>query len=176
MDRKMLESCPSCGGALAITEIECVRCDTQIRSRYHAGPFSGLSEEQTTFLRIFVMSRGNLSEVEKRLGVSYPTVRAKLDEVIQRLSETESRAEQLPEARIAEPQRLDTIVREAMEHVGATLERRVRDLGPQPSAPPPSSQGSELPSTRREILDAISRGEISPTEGLQRIRALGGTQ
>lgn len=176
MVRKLIESCPSCGGGLEITEVECVRCDTQIRSRYHPGPFSGLSEEQTTFLRIFVMSRGNLSEIEKRLGVSYPTVRAKLDEVIQRLSDTEPPAEQRSAPQGTEPSRLDAIVREAMERVGATIEQRVRHLGPH--APPPITPPSESEEAteRREILAAVSRGEITPAEGLQRIRALGGTQ
>lgn len=93
MARKILESCPSCGGALTITEVRCTRCDTQVRARYRPCDFCALSEEQSTFLRIFLTSRGNLSEVEKRLGVSYPTVRAKLDEVIARLTTTEHAAE-----------------------------------------------------------------------------------
>src|SRR5579884_3696469 len=82
MVRKVLESCPSCGGELEITEVRCTRCETQVRARYRPCDFCNLSEEQRTFLRLFLTSRGNLSEVEKRLGVSYPTVRAKLHEVI----------------------------------------------------------------------------------------------
>jgi hypothetical protein len=85
MVRKILESCPSCGGPLEITEVHCTRCETQVRAHYHPCRFCSLSEEQSTFLHLFLSSRGNLSEVEKRLGVSYPTVRAKLDEVIDRL-------------------------------------------------------------------------------------------
>jgi hypothetical protein len=45
-----------------------------------------LSAEEQTFLLLFVRSRGNLKDVEKTLGVSYPTVRAKLDEIIVRLT------------------------------------------------------------------------------------------
>jgi hypothetical protein len=45
-------------------------------------PFAHLSDEQEAFLRLFVLSRGNLSDVERSLGVSYPTVRAKLDDLI----------------------------------------------------------------------------------------------
>ena len=91
MARKILESCPSCGGELEIRELRCGWCETEIRSYFKPCDFCRLSEEQSTFLRLFVTSRGNLSEVEKRLGVSYPTVRAKLDEVIARLTPTESR-------------------------------------------------------------------------------------
>jgi hypothetical protein len=89
MARKILESCPSCGGRLEITEVRCTQCETRVQARYRPCDFCGLSEEQSTFLRIFLTSRGNLSEVEKRLGVSYPTVRAKLDEVIARLGALE---------------------------------------------------------------------------------------
>ncbi len=83
--RKILEACPTCSGSLTITEVSCDTCGTQVRSRYQPGPFSALDEEQQTFLLLFVRSRGNLKELEKTLGVSYPTVRAKLDEVIDRL-------------------------------------------------------------------------------------------
>ncbi len=89
MTRKVLESCPSCGSGLEITEVRCTRCETQVRARYRPCDFCTLDEEQSTFLRIFVTSRGNLSEVEKKLGVSYPTVRAKLDEIIGRLAPPE---------------------------------------------------------------------------------------
>ena len=91
MARKILEQCPSCGGQLEIGEVHCTDCETQVHARYRPCDFCALTDEQSTFLRIFVMSRGNLSEVEKRLGVSYPTVRAKLDEVIERLASGEQR-------------------------------------------------------------------------------------
>lgn len=80
--RKILESCPTCGGALTITEVRCERCATEVRSQYQPCPFCRLSSEQMNFTLLFVQSRGNLTEVEKSLGVSYPTIRAKLEEII----------------------------------------------------------------------------------------------
>jgi hypothetical protein len=88
--RKILSACPSCGGELAVRELRCTRCETEIRSWFEPCDFCRLTDDQSTFLRLFVTSRGNLSEVEKRLGVSYPTVRAKLDEVITRLTASEA--------------------------------------------------------------------------------------
>src|SRR5215471_14608583 len=90
MNTKLLSACPSCGSELEVRELVCTRCDTQVRGHYRSCDFCRLSDEQSTFLRLFVTSRGNLSEVEKRLGVSYPTVRAKLDEVIARVSAVEA--------------------------------------------------------------------------------------
>jgi len=89
MPRKILESCPACGGELEIRELRCAGCQTEVRSTFQPCDFCRLTEEQSTFLRLFVTSRGNLSEIEKRLGISYPTVRAKLDEVIGRLAPAE---------------------------------------------------------------------------------------
>lgn len=164
MTRKILEECPTCGGGLEVMEVQCTRCDTQVRARYSPGAFSRLSEEQSTFLRIFVTSRGNLSEVEKRLGVSYPTVRAKLDEVIARLEA----ADTPPPARRPEQGlsgELHRIVREAIQ----SFEQPAAETAP--AAP----QGEpNIASDRRAILDAVARGEISAADGMERIRKLGG--
>jgi hypothetical protein len=51
-----------------------------------------LTEEEQTFLLLFLRSRGNLKDVEKTLGVSYPTVRAKLDALVDRLAAPEAPA------------------------------------------------------------------------------------
>lgn len=111
MARKILESCPSCGHGLEITEVRCTHCETVVHARYRPCDFCGLSEEQSTFLRLFLTSRGNLSEVEKRLGVSYPTVRAKLDEVIARLEHTEPAAPQSQPAGSGRRSILDAVAR-----------------------------------------------------------------
>jgi hypothetical protein len=79
--------CPTCGHVLDIRELNCQECDTTIRGRWSLGVFGRLTADQQTFLRLFVRSRGNLSEVERSLGVSYPTVRAKLEEVIEALQD-----------------------------------------------------------------------------------------
>lgn len=85
--RKIIETCPTCNSrGLTITEVTCDACGTQVRSRYRPCPFCALNDEEQTFLLLFVRSRGNLKDVEKTLGVSYPTVRAKLDEIVDRLT------------------------------------------------------------------------------------------
>jgi hypothetical protein len=80
-------NCPTCGHGLAVRELHCPQCDTIVRGNWSANVFERLTADQQTFLRIFVRSRGNLSEVERSLGVSYPTVRAKLEEIIALLEE-----------------------------------------------------------------------------------------
>ena len=84
--RKLLERCPTCGGPLIVTELRCQQCQTQVRSRYSPCAFCTLTAEQLVFVKLFVERRGNLREMEKALGVSYPTVRGKLEEIAERLA------------------------------------------------------------------------------------------
>ncbi len=84
-----IDRCPSCGGALEIRALGCAVCALELRGSFEApaaGPLGHLSPDQVAFLRLFVTSRGNLSDIERSLGVSYPTVRAKLDDLIEALA------------------------------------------------------------------------------------------
>jgi hypothetical protein len=89
---KLFQQCPACGGPITITECQCDQCHLQLRGEFAPGPFSGFSEDQWTFVRAFIKARGNLSELEKVLGVSYPTIRNKLDEIINLLDRSEFEA------------------------------------------------------------------------------------
>lgn len=180
MARKMIESCPTCNGALVITEVRCTRCDTQVRATYRPDDFSRLSGEQSTFLRIFVTSRGNLSEVEKRLGVSYPTVRAKLDEVIERLNAPEPQpAPDVETGTRGVEDSLGGVINAAVRRAMQGLQAGRMDVSGAPDAPPaaqpePRPAPAAPSADRRAILDAVARGELTAAEGLERIRALGG--
>jgi hypothetical protein len=162
MVRKILEGCPSCGGRIEIGEVHCTRCDTQVHARYRPCDFCALTEEQSTFLRIFVLSRGNLSEVEKRLGVSYPTVRAKLDEIIERLGSTEVGAFG-PSTSISAPRRRPANPRPDPGPLDVSSIENQDLLG-----------GSQATPERRQILEAVERGDISAAEGFARLQGLGG--
>lgn len=92
-----IEQCISCGGRLEIRELYCENCDITIRGRFPLegrGPFARLNDDQLAFLQLFVTSRGNMSDVERSLGVSYPTVRAKLDDLIAALEPADETPEQ----------------------------------------------------------------------------------
>lgn len=87
-------ACPVCGREMAITRLSCGYCETKLEGEFAAGKFSRLSQEQLDFIEVFVKNRGNIKEVEKELGISYPTVRNRLDGVIQALG---YRADNSPE-------------------------------------------------------------------------------
>jgi hypothetical protein len=77
----LFNQCPACGGHIIVTECKCTRCQLQMRGEFLPGRFSTLSEDQLTFIRVFLKARGNLTEMERILGISYPTIRNKLEEV-----------------------------------------------------------------------------------------------
>ncbi|MFP4136193.1 MAG: DUF2089 domain-containing protein [Candidatus Acetothermia bacterium] len=85
MKKEVIGSCPVCGERMRVTELQCSNCLTQVKGQFELGNFSRLNEEQREFVEIFIRLRGNIKEVEEELGISYPTVRKKLDEVIEAL-------------------------------------------------------------------------------------------
>jgi hypothetical protein len=78
---KLFNQCPACGSQLIITECQCTKCRLQMRGEFLPGQFAALSDDETAFIRVFLFARGNLTEVERVLGISYPTIRNKLDEI-----------------------------------------------------------------------------------------------
>jgi hypothetical protein len=78
-------SCPFCGGAVVVTDFACRDCGATVNGLFNPCPFCALDREQRRFLTSFVRCRGNIKEVEKDLGISYPTVRARLDGVAKTL-------------------------------------------------------------------------------------------
>ena len=96
---RMPERCPTCGGLLQIRELSCPDCKTEIRGHFHPCDFCRLTEDESTFLRVFVLSRGSLKAVGQELGISYPTVSSKLEDIIAALShETGRRTERVDAA------------------------------------------------------------------------------
>ncbi|MFH1228077.1 MAG: DUF2089 domain-containing protein [Planctomycetota bacterium] len=77
--------CPSCNGQLAVTELQCKKCATTIKGDFFMPLMAALNQEDELFLKVFLETRGNIKEMEKRLGISYPTVRIQLDQLIQSL-------------------------------------------------------------------------------------------
>ena len=83
----ILRKCPVCNGELAVTRLHCPECDTTIEGHFHAqaNAFSALSTEQLQFLLAFVRLEGRFTRLEEELGLSYPTLRNRLYEIIRAL-------------------------------------------------------------------------------------------
>jgi hypothetical protein len=82
--------CPVCGDELTVTRLHCQACDTGIDGRFRLGRFGRLSPEQLDFVEVFLKNRGIIKDVESELGISYPTVRARLDDALRAMGFTAS--------------------------------------------------------------------------------------
>lgn len=79
---RVLWRCPVCGGGLEAVRLRCGQCETVVEGRFDLGRLARLDADQLRFVETFLKVRGNLKEMERELGVSYPTVRARLDAVL----------------------------------------------------------------------------------------------
>ena len=85
MKKKIVNVCPVCGSDLIITELNCPNCGTKIQGEFEFDDFMKLDDEDKEFLIEFLRSRGNIKEVQGRLGISYPTAKSRLDRLLKNL-------------------------------------------------------------------------------------------
>jgi hypothetical protein len=96
----LISNCPVCSKQLKITKLECTHCHTTIQNEFELSKFMALGQDQLHFIEIFLKCRGNIKEVEKELGVSYPTVRGKLDDIITSLGYSTNKKDQLDKKKV----------------------------------------------------------------------------
>ncbi|MGL5405747.1 MAG: DUF2089 domain-containing protein [Propionibacteriaceae bacterium] len=77
--------CPVCSGAVHTTRVGCPSCGSELAGEFVSCDFCALDDTELATLKVFLASRGNLREVEKHLGVSYPTARARFTELLSKL-------------------------------------------------------------------------------------------
>ena len=138
MAHDVISTCPICSGELAVTRLHCASCGTSLEGDFSVGRFGRLTREQLTLLESFLRSRGNLREMERELGISYPTVRSRVEALVRALG-------------------FGPGDDEAADETGAA------------TATPAAGR------TRDEILQALSRHEMSAEDAASAIRALGRT-
>ena len=97
MAKTVLGKCPICGSKMQVLKLHCDSCDTSLSGEFELDKFSYLSKEEKYFIEVFIKKRGNIKEIEKELGISYPTVRRNLDQVIEALGYSVEEAADAPE-------------------------------------------------------------------------------
>jgi hypothetical protein len=85
MARDVISTCPVCEGELLISRLHCRSCGTALEGEFGVGRFGRLNREQLALLESFLRARGNLKEMERELGISYPTVRGRVDALVRAL-------------------------------------------------------------------------------------------
>ena len=124
MRRQAPVNCPVCEEPLRTARLECDHCKTAIEGDFDRGRLGRLTREQLAFVEVFLDCRGKIKDVEQRLGLSYPTVVSRLDQIVEAMG---SPADAQPDPR---NKRIDA------------------------------------------VLESLARGEVSPAEAAERLRAL----
>ena len=151
MPRDVISTCPVCEGELAITRLHCRSCGTALEGEFGVGRFGRLSREQLALLESFLRSRGNLKEMERELGISYPTVRGRVDALVRALG--------LAEGSEAEAIAVEADEAEPMEDAFAAT----------------AEADADAAAERRAILERLSRREIGAAEAAAALRELSGS-
>jgi hypothetical protein len=148
MPHDAIATCPICGGELAVTRLHCRSCATTLEGDFNVGRFARLSRDQFALLESFLRSKGNLKEMERELGISYPTVRARVEALLRALG-------------LADATAIDDDPGEPNSaRLGGSLDA--------------ASIAAELAAARREVLERLARGEIDAASAAAELRALGG--
>lgn len=117
--RNVPRSCPVCGGRLALTRLSCPDCETELSGVFEACDFCALDADDREMLRVFLRSRGNMKDLERHLGVSYPTARARFDRLLAKIGLEAEEAEEAEADRLGV---LEALSRGEID-VGEALER-----------------------------------------------------
>ena len=112
--------CPVCGERLALTRLGCDACGTELSGHFTACEYCSLPAEDRAVLRVFLTSRGNMKDLERHLGVSYPTARARFDTLLRHLGVDRAQPE---------PASARTDVLEALATGDIDVEEALRQLG-----------------------------------------------
>jgi len=90
MSKTLPLSCPSCANKLKVQSLWCEHCETKVNGSYDLPVLASLSIDEQKFVMDFVKSSGSLKEMSKKIGLSYPTVRNMLDDIINKITSRES--------------------------------------------------------------------------------------
>ncbi|MGH2445242.1 MAG: DUF2089 domain-containing protein [Candidatus Limnocylindria bacterium] len=147
MVHDVIATCPVCTSELTITRLHCRSCGTALEGEFGVGRFGRLDRDQMSLLESFLRSRGNLKEMERELGISYPTVRGRVDALVRALGLADGASPAIDEDADEDTEEAEV----APAHVGA-----------------------DDAAERRTILERLARKEMSAEEAAAALRALGG--
>ena len=87
--------CPYCSRSMAVSRMTCHDCQVSIEAKFPASRLGNLLTEHQRFIEIFVLAGGNLKQIAAQAGVSYPTIRSRLDKVIDALRQEIARTQEV---------------------------------------------------------------------------------
>jgi hypothetical protein len=167
----LLGKCPVCSNALAVTRLQCGHCGTGIDGSFALGRLMALTPEQIQFVEVFLKNKGKIKDVEAELEISYPTVVARLNEVVRAMGYEVDETEmsdvdryEFYEAQVLKPQ---------VGAPGSPLPPMppMRPMSPMtPPNPTAAPRRQRLTDEQREqIMSDLAAGKISAEEAMKKL-------
>ena len=146
MTHEVIATCPVCEGELQVSRLRCTTCGTAIEGQFSVGRFGRLSREQMYLLESFLRARGNVRDMERELGISYPTVRNRVEGLVRALGLADGEPVPAP----ASPTDPDSasLRRQVLERLAKheiTAEQAAAELRGEPADTSPSEPEEETP-------------------------------
>ena len=152
--------CPVCSDSLNVTRLQCGQCGTGIDGLFALGRLQALTPEQIQFIETFIKCKGKIKDVETELGISYPTVVGRLNDVVR------SMGYEVDESEGSEVDQFEYYQAQVL-NPRAPRAPRV----PAPPAPPmppiAPARPKVSPEKRQQVLDDLAAGKISTTEAME---------
>jgi len=149
MAHDAIATCPICGGELAVTRLHCRSCGTTLEGDFNVGRFARLGRDQFSILESFLRARGNLKDMERELGISYPTVRARVDALVRALG-------------LGGPE----------DGGPAARDETGRNDGARDDSGTAATDRAAVDERRRQILERLARREIGALDAAAALRSL----
>lgn len=169
----LLGKCPVCSNALTVTRLQCGNCGTGIDGSFGLGRLQALAPEQVQFVETFIKCKGKIKDVEGELGISYPTVVSRLNDVVRAMGYD------VEEGDLSEVDQFEYYQAQALNPPPGAPRQPLSPISPiAPSAPVmqptmpgrPTAGAARANNERRtQILNDLSSGKITAAEALQRL-------
>ena len=153
--------CPVCNDSLNVTRLQCGQCGTGIDGLFALGRLQALTPEQIQFIETFIKCKGKIKDVETELGISYPTVVGRLNDVVR------SMGYEVDENESSEVDQFEYYQAQVLNPRGVRP-----PMAPAPPAPPVMPGRPKIsPEKRQQILDDLAEGKISTADAMKILNA-----
>ncbi|HVF99798.1 MAG TPA: DUF2089 domain-containing protein [Chloroflexia bacterium] len=171
--------CPVCANTLTVTRLQCGHCGTGIDGAFGLGRLQALTAEQVQFVETFMKCKGKIKDVEGELGISYPTVVARLNEVVRAMGFEVDEGDlsdvdqyEYYQARVLSPQMPARPSPPATPATPAPPTPLAPFAPPAPHIPPMPGASKANSERRQQVLDDLAEGKITASEALEKINQL----
>ena len=156
--------CPICSSTLTVTRLQCGTCGTGIDGSFGLGRLQALTPEQVRFVEAFLKCKGKIKDVEDELGISYPTVVARLNEVVRAMGY------EVGDSEMSEVDQYEFYEAQVIKPQMPTIPAPHMPAPPAPPAPPmPATPPRMTADQKQKILDDLAAGKISAAEAMKKI-------